>query len=266
MPFTPTHVLAVAPIAAVSRGALPFSALAIGSMIPDFPLFSPLSPAYDTTHSARGLISACLPLGLAGFLVFQSLLKRPLLALMPRAVRRRSASFSGSCVEPTLKSFVLISLAVVAGAATHLLWDSFTHRGRWGTRLFPRLDETVLTVWGNAVPGYKLLQYGSTLIGLPCLVLLLAVWLYRRGPETSGGRQGLRASAKVLAYLVGMMIPAFVGFFVWCSDDSSRYDRLGRSITLSGRILVLAILAYCLAFHAIEGLKRGSSDGGIERH
>ena len=50
MPFTPTHVLAILPIAALKRPALPFSALVIGSMIPDLPLFVPLSPDYGTTH------------------------------------------------------------------------------------------------------------------------------------------------------------------------------------------------------------------------
>src|SRR3954465_6574698 len=101
MPFTPTPALAIIPIAALGRGAPPFSALVIGSMIPDLPLFSPMSPAYDTTHSPPGLLSACLPLGLACFLLFQSLMKRPLLALLPEAIQRRIASLSGPCVDLT---------------------------------------------------------------------------------------------------------------------------------------------------------------------
>lgn len=54
MPFTPTHVLAILPVAAVKRFPLPFSALVIGSMIPDLPLFLPWSPGYDQTHSVAG--------------------------------------------------------------------------------------------------------------------------------------------------------------------------------------------------------------------
>ena len=37
MPFTPTHMIAVLPLARVR--AIPFSALALGSMVPDFPLY-----------------------------------------------------------------------------------------------------------------------------------------------------------------------------------------------------------------------------------
>jgi hypothetical protein len=266
MPFTPTHVLAVVPIAAVSRGALPFSALVIGSMIPDFPRFSPLSPAPDTTHSATGLLSACLPLGLTCYLLFQSLMKRPLMALMPRAIQGRCATLSGPYVGPTPKALLLASLAIVVGAATHLLWDSFTHRGRWGTRLFPRLNETAVTMWGHPIPGYQLLQDGSTFIGLPCLGLLLAIWLYRRETEGPGGLPVLSASWKIVAYLVAVAIPVSVTLFVfWRRDDLPRYQRLGRSARSSGLVLMLATLGYCLAFRAIEGRMRRLSDGGVSR-
>jgi hypothetical protein len=63
----------------------------------------------------------------------------------------------------------------------------------------PRLNQTTLTIWGHAIPGFKLVQYSSTLIGLPCLVLLLAIWLYRRRPESLGGDPVLSGSSKIAA-------------------------------------------------------------------
>ena len=48
MPFTPVHSLAVLPVAAARRLPLPFSALVIGSMIPDFPLFVPVARRITT--------------------------------------------------------------------------------------------------------------------------------------------------------------------------------------------------------------------------
>ena len=57
MPFTPTHVAAVVPIAWLSRQRLPFSALVIGSMIPDLHLFVP-SWLPITTGIAVALIFA----------------------------------------------------------------------------------------------------------------------------------------------------------------------------------------------------------------
>src|SRR3954471_14155787 len=125
MPFTPTHVLAILPIAAIKRLPLPFSALVIGSMIPDLPLFSPLPPGYGVTHSATGLATACLPPGLACFLLFQLVMKRPLFALLPAALRRRCATLVPR--RPALHpgSIAWASLAVVIGASTHVFWDSF---------------------------------------------------------------------------------------------------------------------------------------------
>ena len=83
----------VVPFAAVRRWRLPLSALAIGSMVPDLPLFLPGASNYQATHSAPGLITADLPLGLACFLAFQLLFKGFLFALMPHlgpAALRRS--------------------------------------------------------------------------------------------------------------------------------------------------------------------------------
>jgi hypothetical protein len=260
MPFTPTHVLAILPIAAIKRPSLPFSALVIGSMIPDFPLFVPLSPAYGTTHSVRGLLTTCLPLGLACFLVFQLLMKRPLFALLPAAIQSRCLSHATRSVEPSSMFFACASLAVVVGACTHLFWESFTHRGRWGTQLFPWLNETALTIGTHPVPGFKLLQYGSTLFGLPCILLLLATWLYRQTPGSLGGHPVLSGSTKAVAYLVTVAVPTAAAFLVWRREELSPYNRLGQSITMSGLALMVVILTYCVAFHAVErrSLSRGN--------
>ena len=252
MPFTPTHVLAVLPVAAVKRLPLPFSALMIGSVVPDYPLFVSPPPDYGTTHSVPGVLTACLPLGVAGFLLFQAVMKRPLFALLPAAIRRRCAPLSRPRVEPTPRFFLRAGLAVVIGASTHLFWDSFTHQGRWGTSAFPQLNRTALTIGGHPVPGFKALQYGSTLIGLPCLGLLLAAWLVRRRPEPLSGTPTLPAPFKAVAYAVLSAAPAAATWRVWGRDGLSRYDRLGQSITASGLALAAVVLAYCLVFQAVE--------------
>ncbi|MFO0907097.1 MAG: DUF4184 family protein [Isosphaeraceae bacterium] len=244
MPFTPTHMLAVVPIAAVSRGWLPFSALAIGSMIPDFPLFCPISPSYATTHSPLGLFTACLPLGLAAFFLFHSVMKAPLLALLPRAIQSRCLGLEA----PTRRTLVPAVLALVAGAATHVFWDSFTHRGRWGTQLVPALNAVAFQVGGQPIAGYKLFQYGSTFVGLPCLFLLLMAWLKRREPREIDPNHRLSMKTKGLAYALAVVLPACVSLLVWQQRDLSRYERLGQAISDSGLALAIASLGYCLVF------------------
>jgi membrane-bound metal-dependent hydrolase YbcI (DUF457 family) len=146
MPFTLTHIAAILPVSAAAPRAFPFSALVVGSMIPDLPMFVTLPITYATTHSITGIFLACLPLGMACLLTFQWLMKRPLLALLPELVRSRCASLSISRFEPTFKFFSSSALAIAIGAATHVFWDSFTHQGRWGSSVFPRLNDNVLTI------------------------------------------------------------------------------------------------------------------------
>ncbi len=253
MPFTPTHVLAVLPFAALKRLPFPFSAMLIGSLIPDLPLFLPLSPGYGTTHSALGLITACLPLGMACFVIFHLAMKRPLLALLPAAIRNRCAFLvtPRPALRPEAVAWALP--AVVLGASTHVFWDSFTHEGRWGTRLIPSLNQTVLIVAGDAIPGFKLLQYGSTLIGLPCLALLLFAWLSRQTPEPVVEGSALDGVSKFGAYLALIAVPFSMGISMSLRrGDMTTYGWLGYSIKTLGLVLMISTLVYCLAYHAVE--------------
>lgn len=248
MPFTPTHILAIVPLAALRRPRLPFSALAIGSMIPDLPMFLPWPRGYELTHSPAGVVVACLPLGLAGYLLFQSQMRRPLFAALPEAIQRRCASLARRRFEPTARSLGLAALAVVLGATTHILWDAFTHPDRWGTRLFPRLAEPLLGVGPYTLPGYKALQYGSTAIGLPLLVGLLVVWLLRQPRETIGSLPVLSRSRKRGVGLIVLAIPVLSTALVWAGGRGSAYEKLGDVITTSGLSLTTASIAFSLGF------------------
>ena len=86
--------------------------------------------------------------------------------------------------SPARGAWTVLALAV--GAGTHVLWDEFTHRGRWGPEIFPALAEQ----WG-AVPGYRWLQYVTSVLG--GLVLLgWAVRWWLRTPARPSGPPGRR--------------------------------------------------------------------------
>jgi hypothetical protein len=248
MPFTPTHVAAIVPIAAVARRALPFSALVIGSMIPDFPLFVPLSPSYATTHSISGIFVACVPLGLVCLLVFQCLMKRPLFAILPDAIRCRCAHLSSSCVTLNLSFLGSSALAVAIGAATHVFWDSFTHAGRWGTTVFPVLNDRVFNVGSFGVPGYKALQYGSSVVFLPLLFILLGLWLVRQKPVPLAGLPGLAPVWRAAVCLMTLIMPVIVALLSWMVDQQTPYMKLGRAITVSGLAVGIFMVLYCALY------------------
>ena len=69
MPFTLSHVAAVVPLA---RTKLPTTALVIGCLIPDFPIFLPVR-LYDQTHSLGPGFLINVALGMVTYYLWMSL-------------------------------------------------------------------------------------------------------------------------------------------------------------------------------------------------
>jgi hypothetical protein len=86
VPFTASHPAAVLPL--VRLGLVP-SALVIGSMVPDVPYFVPSPVGAGTTHSAIGVVTVDVVLGLVLYAVWHGLLAPGAVALAPAALRRR---------------------------------------------------------------------------------------------------------------------------------------------------------------------------------
>ena len=76
----------------------------------------------------------------------------------------------------SFRSFLRLSIAILVGSTSHIVWDAFTHKGEWGVNLLPRLNNPI-DIAGIVLPGYKLFQYGSTIIGLPILAALILLKL-----------------------------------------------------------------------------------------
>jgi len=255
MPFTPTHIVAVLPVAGMLR-YLPFSALAIGSMIPDVPVFAPFVVPYALTHSPYGVFTTCLPLGLAAYLLFQCVLKTPAISLFPCWMQARMMPYSTSLLRPSVGFLLCVSIAITVGAYTHIAWDAFTHQGRWGTQWFPILNKTV-AIAGYKITGYKIFQYGSTLAGLPLLTLLGAVRLSRTTPAPISGLHPFSPQAKLCAVAAVVAILLLVTCVVFITSKEGVYVLVGRTIKNSGLFLMVAFVLYCISFQIATKGKYG---------
>ena len=247
MPFTPTHVVAVIPLWPLRR-FLPFAALAIGSMVPDLALFFPYID-YSETHSAMGVFTVCLPMGISLFLLFELVMRRPMTGLLPNYVERRIQSAPRLPTEPEMivhfRFYAKVALAIVIGAYTHQIWDAFTHQGRWGTRLVPFLNSQI-EIGGYFVPGYKAFQYASTFIGLPFLVMIAAFELNRTAPVSDQFSIVSGKSKSIAASLI-VIIPLLVGTYAYTTYPTA-YQALGMTIKRSGAITLVGSLVYCILF------------------
>jgi len=181
MPFTISHVAAVLPFARFLRRGRILSAVVIGSMVPDFGWFLPWRPDRFETHSGIALLTWSLPVGLMTYWVFQYLVKTPVREVLPDNAYARALPHAAIADIWSLQQWLIASAGVLVGAITHLVWDGFTHEGARGVRMIPAIDEWWFTVGGRALAGPRVLQDGSSLLGL-----LVVVWLLRRAWRAPG--------------------------------------------------------------------------------
>jgi hypothetical protein len=149
VPFTLSHAAAVLPAVrgdGSGRGRLVPAVLVAGSFAPDMTYFaaSVVSGGMEfgaVTHSFTGVFTVDVLIAWVLVGVWLAL-REPLVALLPRAAQGRVAALVRCGTPPRKASFALAFrwyVCAVLGALTHVVWDAFTHAGRWGVQLFPVL-------------------------------------------------------------------------------------------------------------------------------
>ena len=209
MPFTLAHPAAILPLPRLLRKWSVPSALVIGSMSPDFAFFLPLGVTRLQSHSLAGIFWFCLPVGLASYLTFHLLLKRPLLSLPPGWISRRLSHIVGTSRLPNV-SWLAVAASLMVGTLTHLAWDSFTHPGAPGVEAIPFLRMEVFTIDTYHAYVYKLLQYFSSGFGL----LILAIWSYlwlRKAPVGQSPAAPMTDAARLRSVAAILSLPCLSG-------------------------------------------------------
>jgi hypothetical protein len=217
MPFTVSHAAAVLPLYRFSRHQLPLTALMVGSMAPDFGYFYSYEASRALTHSFAGLFIFALPVGLLVWLFYVAMLEKATITLLSDRWHTRFAHTDA--ITPAL--IARASIAILLGAATHLLWDSFTHRGTFMTDALPGLlGPTPGFSW---LPIYHLLHALSSVVGL----VILGRWArhLHRQPAKSlirPYRISERARLGALWLLLGASLAS--GLWQWLPYAGRRYD------------------------------------------
>jgi hypothetical protein len=185
MPFTVSHIAAVLPGYRPLTRAHVFTAAVIGSMVPDFGLLVPGFMARWQTHSLSGLFTFCLPVGLTAYWLTLLLIRPAVIEVAPDGayVRLRAADPPASIRQP--RTWLYAAAALLLGAATHLIWDAFTHENARGVRMIPFLTDYGPEMAGHALHLYRWLQYGSSVLGLVVVGAALGLWVcHAAAPST----------------------------------------------------------------------------------
>ena len=189
MPFTPAHIAAVLPLRHGRARALPFAALAAGSMSPDVPYYVPAMASLGSwTHTLPGVLTVDVVLGLALWALWRSV-ARPLHDLAPTFLRTRWTP------ARAVLRWWSVGLALAIGAATHVGWDEFTHPGRFGATHLAFLAAPYPSPLGP-LPGYQYAQYLSSAIGL-----LAIAWVAYRHPRIAVSDRPAPTIARLLPWL-----------------------------------------------------------------
>ena len=197
MPFTLSHPAAVL---LVRRTGLPVAAMVGGSMTPDAPLFLP-SHEYGATHSLHGILTVDLVISIVLVVVWVVVVRDALVDLAPQGVRRRLSP----TVRYSPRQWALVPVGAVLGSSTHVVWDAFTHPGRWGVRRVVWLHTEHLGMSGS-----QWAQFASGGLGLLVVLAWMAHTIRTARPGVDGPSRPSRTPR-----LARVALPVVVGAASW---------------------------------------------------
>jgi hypothetical protein len=231
------------------RDPLIMSAFMIGAMSPDVPYFVPIDIWWAWGHSWQGLLIMDVPVTLALVALFWLVLAAPLRALAPEPLRARlPRKVLAGHRSTVLQTLALLIIGAAIGAATHIIWDGFTHEGRFGVMAVPALQHPDVL---GPLAAYRVLQYASSAIGLALLAWSVVRW-YRHTPASADVGPGLSWRWQ-LSSVAGVVTAAMLAWWsvrglVPRADDlyglrELLYDGLIRSVASMMAVLIIAAMA-----------------------
>jgi hypothetical protein len=255
MPFTFAHPAAVLPL----RRFGDLTALVIGSMIPDAGYLLMVGVPRELSHTPLGLLLFCLPLGLLAYVLYLRVLYEPWAALTPECVARRVPP--PRALPNAMRAWLGVAAALVAGAATHLVWDlfSFSHGiPAW----MPVQSGTIISLAGREFSWYELARHGSSVFGL----VVIALWIGWAGVSTPARSGPVRALEMkrflILLALVGAgLAAASILLALWDGGPYGHYAFRGRVARIAVGLLSLGAIGYAVAWQLLRRLRPASSAG-----
>ncbi len=250
MPFTVSHVAAVLPGA---RTALPTAALVVGAMAPDIPYFLPRGPWGLPTHTLGGIVVWAPLLGLVALLAWYLLLARAAYAWAPRQLGQRLPEPVAARERfGSVRAAALVYAALVVGAATHVVWDSFTHNDGWVVERVPALLSTVTWLPGDLAI-YRWAQYASSVVGVAILLWWVVRW-WRTTPardtdETAVVSDAARWSVVAAVTAAGFAAAAYASSPYLVGEEALNLRRaVFKAITVGGAAAVLTVLLVAIGW------------------
>ncbi|MET3027689.1 DUF4184 family protein [Flavobacterium sp. UW10123] len=171
MPFTFSHPAIILPLRYLPKSWFSITALAIGSLTPDFEYFLRMKVKSDYSHTLNGIFWFDLPLALLFTFLFHNLTRNLLFQNLPSFIRSRILIFTDFNWNAYFKrNWLIVFFSLLIGIFSHILWDAFTHKHGYFVNQIEILKSTI-AIFGSEIPFWKIAQHLSTLIG--SIILLI---------------------------------------------------------------------------------------------
>jgi len=226
----------------VRRGYIPLSAFAIGAMSPDFEYLWRMKTEWKWSHTPVGVLSYCLPVSLLVLALWVGVAREPVRGLL---------ALPSAKVSPSVRWWSLSVVAILMGAATHVVWDGFTHGFGWAVQLAPVLRSKVSGGVGPDMAFYNVLQHVSTAVG----GLVVLAWLWRElrsgTPRSLGApwRIAVLSSVGILMIILAVWNAGRVGA---ATDYWSLQIQVGRAAIGALVGLAAGLFVYAVAFRLVR--------------
>ncbi len=169
MPFTPAHPAILLFLKPFKKLPVSWTALFIGSIIPDFEYFIWMSPSAYVSHTMLGIFIFNLPMTFIMAFLWHQLLFPVLIKRIHFFHQRIQLEEYPDFMEWIKKNWILFFTSAFIGILTHLAWDSFSHADGYLVHRIPFLLEFI-QIGGRAIRTCYVMWYISTLLGMSTLI------------------------------------------------------------------------------------------------
>lgn len=220
VPFTFSHPAAVLPLTFLDKKRLSATALAVGSVTPDFEYFANFEQHSIYSHTWLGILWFNLPLAIILFFIYTLIVKDELIDNLPGFLNARLSRFKNvKGFRFSTQKLLIVVTSLLIGITSHLLWDRLVHKTVAGladepTELYPVFWDAN-SVIGAAIMAIILWRfpktYGTKRDGFLFWFLILSITLIAvliRAAESTETRN--LAVSLISGSLIGLIVSSAV--------------------------------------------------------
>jgi len=250
MPLTFAHPAAVLPFSRSSK-YINFSALVLGSMAPDFEYFLRGRPSAEIGHTLIGFLTFNLPIVVLVYFIYHTWIHKTLWSHLPSFLQESPVQKPRSS---KVLHIVVLLYSALFGMITHVVWDSFTHLNGFMVRKLSILTYTAQVLDFN-IPIFKLLQHGSTIVG----ILIIISYMYIRARKNRFNDKGLIKPKQKWMYWSLIALVALLLFSLWYFIDQVSIGSYGIIVVRIIDCGFISLLIVSLLFGQFNKVKKEDS-------